>query len=125
MADEWRCPDCGARVQPRDVTRHHGECAAAVPDPTEDEQNEERGDIAMALRGFGFEDIADDVDGCTIEDARATYFEVVGVEWNWEAQRDTWTVQAMRTAAALDPEFDPEHTYDPYGSTKHRYYEEN
>jgi hypothetical protein len=92
---------------------------------TEDEENEERGDIGSALRDLGFESTADDVDGCTIEDARAAFFEVVGVDWNWEAIKDKWDAQAMHEAAALDPACDPEHTYDPYGNLKHRVYEEN
>ena len=96
-----------------------------MPDPTEDEQNQERGDIGAALRDLGFEDTADDVDGCTIEDARAAFHEVVGTPWNWEGQQDKWTAQGLHEAAALDPDFDPEHTYDPYGNLKHRVYEEN
>jgi hypothetical protein len=91
----------------------------------EDVENEERGDIASALRDLGYNMTADEVGGMTIEDARVAYRMMVGVEWNWEGQRDKWQAQALHEAEALDPEFDPDHTYDPYGNTKHRYYEDN
>jgi hypothetical protein len=83
--------------------------------------DEERGDIGSALRDLGFEDVADDVDGCTIEDARAAFHEVVGTPWNWEGQQDKWEAQAMHETAAIDALTG----YDPHGNDKHRYYEEN
>jgi len=91
----------------------------------EDVENEERGDIGSALRDAGFEDIADEVGGLDITMARDAFAETMGTPWNWEAQHDKWEAQAMHEAAALDPEFDPDHVYDPYGNTKHRVYEEN
>ena len=67
-------------------------CITVVED---EETDDERGDICMALRDNGFEDEADEVGGMDIMNARLVYFELVGVAWNWEAQQDQWAAQAM------------------------------
>ena len=61
----------------------------------DEDADEERGDICMALRDLGFEDEAHEVGGMDIMNARLVYCELVGVDWNWEAQQDQWAVQAM------------------------------
>jgi hypothetical protein len=48
----------------------------------EDDENEERGDICMALRDAGAPMAADEAGGMTIEDAREMYRQVMGKEWS-------------------------------------------
>ena len=48
----------------------------------ETEDNEERGDICMALREAGAPMAADDAGGMTVEDAREMYRQVMGKEWS-------------------------------------------
>lgn len=49
----------------------------------ETDDNEERGDIAMALRDSGFTNEADDAGGETVENARTLFEETTGKPWNW------------------------------------------
>ena len=46
-----------------------------------DDENEERGDIVMALRQAGYNHQADEVGTFTIEDARAAYERIMGRPW--------------------------------------------
>lgn len=50
----------------------------------ETDDNEERGDICMALREAGHDDMADVVGGVTIHEARRAYFETTGDLWVWK-----------------------------------------
>jgi len=96
-------------------------CTGACGDePTEEQQNEERGDICMALEDYGVEeDVLDEVRAMTVEDARLYFLACTHTEWHWEAVKDSWVLQAMSSYTA------PDNVFDPHGNLKHRYYEEN
>lgn len=65
----------------RTCPSHHTQDYVHDGERTETDENEEREDICMYLRGHGYPTLADDLGGETIETVRSEYRRITGKDW--------------------------------------------